>query len=162
MPRYELKIPIGSSELVIAFESLEDLNNKAEEIKNILENANKLVGIKEEKRRKVKEGFEDVYQFNDEGLVELLKVPDGILEKVILVMYAYHPESVSTVIVAKCSGVKDAGKNYLASKSCEKYFNNDDRGVYSLKHPALDLIRDKIIPQLRGENKPNNSQANTK
>jgi len=148
---YKLKIRAKYGEVEIPFETLEDLKEKIQNIN--LEDVNKIVTEKFKnvvwEMRQPKPGFEDIYRFTIDGLVELITIPSTKAETVALVLFAYSPVPASTQQIDLSSGVKGSASLILTHPSYKKYFNRTEDGKYILTQEGLDWVINKIIPKLR-------------
>lgn len=152
MAKFEAKIRLGhNAEIVIPFDTEEDLNQKLNDIN--IENVIKTLeskfggfGIKEP--RLAKPGFENIYRFTKDNLVEIIKSPSNEPKTVALVVYAYHPEVATIEQISLSSGVKDASAKYLSHVSYKDYFVRRGEGKYALSQKGLTWVMTKIIPEL--------------
>lgn len=137
----------GSAEIVIPFENEDDLKKKLDEIPSTIKVLEEKLG-KLEVVRKPKVGFEDLHRFTEDNLVELSKVPPSNLDTIILAMFFNHPNLMKSEDLERATGISSVA-DYLTKTKYKKYFQQHERGVYSLLKPAIDLAVNQIIPKLR-------------
>ncbi|MBS7631873.1 hypothetical protein KEJ47_09975 [Candidatus Bathyarchaeota archaeon] len=109
MAKYMAVVKTKFGEIIINFESIEELKSNIEKlditaVSDILWKKFEAVIIKE--IRQPKPGFEEIYKFTPNGLVELLNIPEAKAETVALVLFAYYPEAATIEQIALSSGIK--------------------------------------------------------
>lgn len=127
----EIRIPYGTTEeLAAALEALDA------QIKMISQAASQFTPTPP---RPPKPGFERIYRFLSDGSLEILIFPSASVHKVVLVLWAYHPELVTIKALEKVTGIEDVGNRILWQKKNKKYFRNDG-DAYGLIQPGLELV----------------------
>lgn len=139
----EVRIKTDFGEIVIPYNNVSDLEKELADVDKVIEVVSAKVGTIKEKP-KVKPGFEDIYNINEDGSVSILK-PGGKTENIGIVLFAYDPIPLKVEFIAKSSGVKKA-KDFLRGK----YFDRLEHGHYKLNADGLSWIINQIIPTLRG------------
>lgn len=146
MPK-ELRVKKGEIELVLPFDSEEDLKSNLEALPNLVSlvsGANLSI-----EKRTPKPGLEKLHRFTDKGEVEVLIAPKAQLDTILLVMFLKHPQSIRLEELSASSGIPTA-VDFLSKKQYALYFNKVSKGVYSLKQPAFEKVTKDIIPALLG------------
>jgi hypothetical protein len=159
MAKYEARVRTGFGEIVLNFETLEELkaNIDALDISTALEIVRKkfepFIAME---TRKQKPGFEKLYSFTLSGLVELAYIPDALTkpELIAFVLFAYHPEAASTQQISLSSGIKSV-TDYLTQTSYKKFWWKTQEGTYVLGDEGLKWVSSKILPKLTAKSKEN-------
>lgn len=143
-------------ELVVYFDTVEELekNLKDIDLDTLADSINEKLGkVIVREIRQPKPGFENIYRFTFNGLVELLKVPDSDPTTIGLVLFAYDPYPASTQQIALSSGVREASV-VLGQPRNARYFNRVAKGLYSLTKEGKTWVLEEIVPKLRAKEKP--------
>jgi len=151
MAKYEARIKTKFGEIVLNFDSLDELKSNIETldvsaVSDILWKKFESVIVKE--IRQPKAGFEGIYRFTPSGLVELITVPDSKADTVAVVLFAYHPEPASTEQVSLSTGIEGV-IDYLTHSSYKKFWSKTQDGGYALTQEGLELVLKKIVPKLK-------------
>jgi len=152
MARYMVVVKTKIGALIINFDSFEELesNIKSLDINAILSALQKkFESIIVKEVRQPKPGYEDIYRFTPDGLVEILNAPESKAETVALVSFAYYPEAATIQQIALSSGIQNVASDYLSSKSYRKYWFKIKNGKYVLSQEGLEWVTKKIIPKLK-------------
>lgn len=149
MPEVRIKTDFG--EVVIPYNNIDELREGMKNIEEVVELVNSRVnGIVQKEIRKPKPGYEDLYSFTADGLVEILKTPDSELKTVIMVLFAYHPKGATIQQISESSGVRQVARKYLSAGSYKKYFVKMSKDNYGLSQEGLEFATSRITPELRG------------
>jgi len=152
MAKYEAKVKTKFGEIVFNFDSVDELKSNIEAldvsaVSNILWKKFESVIAKEV--RQPKPGCEGIYRFSPSGLVEPIQIPESKADTVALVLFAYHPEPVSTEQVSLSTGIKDVASSYLTHTSYKKFWSKTQDGKYVLGHEGIEWVLQKIVPKLK-------------
>ena len=152
MTRYEAKVKTKFGEIVVNFDSVDELKSNTESLdaevaSDILSKKFESIAVKQV--RQPKPGFEQIYQFTPSGAVEAVILPDSKAEKVAFVLFAYHPEPASIEQVAMSSGIKAVASDYLNQSSYKKFWSKTSEGKYLLSAEGLDWVMEKIVPKVK-------------
>ena len=149
MPEVRIKTDFG--EVVIPYNNMNELELGLQDLDKVIDTVSKkALNIV---KTKSKTGYEDIFGFTQDGLVDLYNAPSYALHRVILVLFAYHPRGATVEQVSKSSGVKQVARNYLTPSSYRKYFTKLSKDEYGLAQEGLSLVTSKIIPELRARMK---------
>jgi len=152
LPKYEVRVKTKIGEIVINFDTLEELKSNVDALDiNVVTNyLSKFESLIPTEPRKPKPGFEEIYRFTTSDLVEFINIPDTLTksEIVALVMFAYHPEEVTSQQVVSSSGIREAVGDYLTHRDYKKYFIRRD-GTFTLSNEGLKWVTSKIVPKLK-------------
>lgn len=148
MAKYEARVKTQFGEIVVNFDSTDDLAKNIESlnldtVSNIV--LKKFGSIIVKEPRKPKPGLEGLYRFTPEGKVELLKTPSSVSMTIGFLLYAYDPEPVSSEEILS-RGIKVG--SFVSQTAYKKYFDKtaDDRNV--LTHLGRIWVETEIIPKL--------------
>jgi hypothetical protein len=97
-----------------------------------------------------KPGYEKAYQFSPTGKVELLIFPSILVQKTILALFAYSPDSVSAKELEDVIGIDKIETKVLGQTNNKKYFRKTDN-AYGLTTDGLDFFMEKIKPSVYTE-----------
>jgi hypothetical protein len=153
MAKYEARLRTKFGEIVFNFDTLEELKSNIEALDvNMVSQIlwKKFESFIPAELRKPKPGFEKLYSFTSNDLVELASIPD-ILSKpelVAFVLFAYHPQAASTEQISRSSGVKNAASDYLTHPNYTKFWWKTQEGTYVLGDKGLKWVSSKILPKL--------------
>jgi hypothetical protein len=152
MAKYMAVIKTKVGAIIINFDSLEELKSSVESldvdaISDVLWKKFEHIIIKE--IRQPKPGYEDIYRFTPEGLVEILSTPESKAQTVALVLFAYHPEAATIQQIVLSSGIRNVASDYLSHKNYRKYWWKTEDGKYVLSQEGLEWVIKKIIPKLK-------------
>jgi len=151
LTKYEAKVKTKFGEIVINFDSVEELKTNIEALDTTVVSEmvfKKFESVITKQAREPKPGLENVYRFTPSGLVEIIRVPDSKAETVALVLFAYHPEPALIEQVAFSTGIKDVASAYLTQTAYKKFFSKVQDGRYMLSQEGLDWVSTKIVPKL--------------
>lgn len=151
MAKYKARIETKFGEIVINFDSLDELKSNVEAldvgaVSDIL--WKKFESVIKKEIRQPKPGFEGIYRFTPLGLVELIMVPNSKADTVAVALFAYHPESASIKQVSLSTGIEDV-IDYLTHSSYKKFWSKMQDGGYALTQEGLELVVQKIVPKLK-------------
>ena len=149
MAKYETRIKTKVGEIVIAFDSVDELKKNIEsfDINAVSETlAKKFGSILTREPREAKPGWEEAYRFTPEGKVELLKTPPSAPMTIGLLLYAYDPESTSSDIILSSTGVKAV--TYVSHTDYKKYFDKTTDGKLVLTPPGRMWVETEIKAKL--------------
>jgi hypothetical protein len=151
MTKYEARVKTRFGEIVVNFDSIEDLktsidNLDADAVSDAV--TKKFEAIIQKEVRQPKPGFEEIYRFTPSGMVELIGIPDNKAKTVALVVYAYHPEPASIEQISLSSGIKDV-VDYLTHASYKKYWSKVQDGKYVLSQEGLEWVTTKIVDEFK-------------
>jgi hypothetical protein len=90
-----------------------------------------------------KPGYEHVYRFTPDGVVELLHFPKVKTKLVCLAMFAYHPDSVDASTVQRVTGIANVGSVVLGQSANRKYFQKTDE-LYALTVEGTKLASESV------------------
>ena len=148
MAKYEARVKTQFGEIVVNFDSTDDLAKNIESlnldtVSNIV--LKKFGSIIVKEPRKPKPGLEGLYRFTPDGKVELLKTPSSAPMTIGLLLYASDPEPMSSEEFL-FRGIT-AG-NYVSQTDYKKYFDKtpDDRHV--LTQAGRQWVESEIISKL--------------
>jgi len=148
MGKYEARVKTNFGEIVVNFDSTDDLAKNIESlnldtVSNIV--LKKFGSIIVKEPRKPKPGLEGLYRFTPDGKVELLKTPSSAPMTIGLLLYASDPEPMSSEEFL-FRGIT-AG-NYVSQTDYKKYFDKtpDDRHV--LTQAGRQWVESEIISKL--------------
>jgi hypothetical protein len=168
MAKYEARVKTAFGEIIVNFDSLEELKSSLEELD--VDSASAIIHKKfdslvEIEPRKPKDGLEEYYNFNRKNLVEVTQVPESLSkpELIAFILFAYHPESASTQSISFSSGVKNAIA-YLTQTAYKKMWWKTPNGQYLLSDDGLKWVSLKILPKVKlktGVSKEKTSEALT-
>lgn len=157
----QLRYKKGPIEIIIPFENDENLKKELDSLKNTLKIVDEQIsdiGI----QRTPKPGYEDLYRYNEDGLIELLKIPPTKLDTIILVMFFQHPTPITTESLVAATGIPTSPQYVGNKKKYGELFSDAGRGQYALQQKALDLAVNKIVPELRKQDKSSEPNNNSK
>jgi len=145
----EARIHTRFGEFSISFQTTDELKevlkDLAEQAKTIQEVADK---IAPPSPRTAKPGYETVYRFSPNGSLELLIMPEKRNEAAALVLYAYHPEPVSSADIELATGIKDVASRVLSLAQNKEHFQKiDDK--YGLTFAGIRMVIERISSTLR-------------
>ena len=143
-------------EIRIQYQSMDELNNQLQDLEQEVK-AIQEAGIIQVPSiiRKSKPGCENIYRFISNNVVELLRVPEKLRDAVAIVLFAYHPEMVTSAELEQTVGKSELARNVLSTGSNKEYFRQvNDK--YGLTFNGLQLVTNTIIPSLSstGESMP--------
>lgn len=146
----QVRIKRDFGEVVIEYSNLEDLENKLEEIEKIEELVTAKVGAPRSvhAQRQPKPGYEDIYQFLPDGLVELLIFPNKNVQRVALVFFAYD-QAVDPLLIERCTNIRYVVSKVIKAGGNRKYFVRNKEGKYSLSSDGIEWVTSVVIPKLR-------------
>ena len=157
-PPYEVRLRTKFGEIVFNFDTLEELKSNIEELD--VKTASEILWAKFEslvptETRKPKPGFEKLYNFTPNGLVELALIPPALTkpELVAFVLFAYHPQAASTEQIFLSSGIRNAASDYLTHPNYKKFWWKTQDGTYVLGDEGLKWFFSKIVPKLTATTK---------
>jgi hypothetical protein len=151
MTKYEARVKTNFGEIVINFDSIEDLKANIENLDaNVVSDVvtKKFEAVIRKEVRQPKPGFEGIYRFTPSGMVELIRIPDNKAKTVALVLYAYHPEPASLEQISLSSGIRDV-IDYLTHASYKKYWSKVQEGKYLLSQEGLEWVTTKIVDEFQ-------------
>jgi hypothetical protein len=154
MAKYEARVETKFGEVVVNFDSVEELKKSIEslDVKNLSAIlSEKFEPITRKEPRQAKTGLEGVYRFTPEGKVELLKTPPSAPMTIGLLLYAYDPEPVSSEEMLS-RGIK-AG-DYVSQTGYKKYFDRTPDNRLVLTHPGRLWIETEVIGKLASRTAP--------
>jgi len=148
MGKYEARVKTNFGEIVVNFDSTDDL---AKNIESLNLDTVSIIVLKKfgsiivKEPRKPKPGLEGLYRFTPDGKVELLKTPSSAPMTIGLLLYASDPEPMSSEEFL-FRGIT-AG-NYVSQTDYKKYFDKtpDDRHV--LTQAGRQWVESEIISKL--------------
>ena len=151
MAKYEARVKTVFGEIVVNFETLEELKSNLDALdvntasETIREKFETVLAIEP---RKQKHGLEKHYNFTSSNLVELTCIPEALSkpELIAFVLFAYHPEAASTQSVSLSSGIKNV-TDYLSQTAYKKIWWKTQDGHYVLSDDGLKLVSSKILPK---------------
>jgi len=149
MAKYETRIKTNVGEIVIAFDSIDELKKNIEEFDiNVASDvvAKKFESILTREPREAKPGWEQAYRFTPEGKVELLKTPPSAPMTIGLLLYAYDPEPTSSELILSSTGVKAV--SYVSQTDYKKYFDKTTDGKLVLSQPGRIWVETEIRAKL--------------
>lgn len=152
MAKYETKIRTKFGEIVLNFDSIEELKSNIEalDVSTVSEIVwKKFESLVPTETRKPKPDLEKFYSFTSSGFVELAYVPDALTkpELIALILFAYHPEAASTQRISLSSGIKNV-TDYLTQTNYKKYWWKTQDEEYVLGDEGLKWVSSKILPKL--------------
>jgi hypothetical protein len=152
MAKYMAVIKTKIGAIIINFDSLKELESSVESldinaISDVLWKKFESIIVKE--IRQPKPGYEDIYRFTPDGLIEILNIPESKAETVALVLFAYYPEAATIQQIALSSGIRNVASDYLSHKNYRKYWWKTEDGKYVLSQEGLEWVTKKIIPNLK-------------
>jgi len=150
----EARIRTGFGEVCITFQTedeltkaLQDLEQQAKAIQQVADR------IAPPPSRSPKPGYENVYRFSQTGDLELLLLPERQNEAAALVLYAYHPDLVSSVEIERVLGLNEVARRVLAQGPNKDYFQKvDDK--YGLTFNGLRMIIERMKPYISTSTEP--------
>ena len=148
MAKYEARVKTKFGEIVIHFDSTDDLKKNIasldlDTVSDILSKKFESIVMKEP--RQPKPGRESLYRFTPEGKVELLRTPSSAPMTIGLLLYASDPEPMSSDEML-FRGIK-AG-NYVSQTDYKKYFDKTPDNRHVLTHAGRQWVETEIIPKL--------------
>jgi len=145
----EANIRTSFGEINISFQTADELNDALkdleQEVKTIQEVADR---IAPPPHRTTKPGYETAYRFATNGSLELLIMPEKRNEAVALVLYAYHPELVSSADIERITGIKDVASRVLSLAQNKEHFQKIDN-KYGLTFAGVRMAIERIGSMLR-------------
>jgi hypothetical protein len=151
MAKYEARVKTTFGEIVVNFDTLEELKSNLEGLD--VNTASEIIQKKFEtvtviEKRKQKLGLEKYYNFTSSNLVELPNVPETLSkpELIAFVLFAYHPEVASIQNISLSSGIKSV-TNYLSQTAYKKIWWKTQDGRYVLSDDGIKLVSSKILPK---------------
>jgi hypothetical protein len=153
MAKYEAHVKTKFADIVINFESTDDLSKNIElldldAVSDII--SKKFGSILMKEPRQPKPGLESLYRFTPEGKVELLKTPSSAPLTIGLLLYASDPEPMSSEeILARGITVGD----YVSQTAYKKYFDKTTDGRHVLTHPGRIWIEKEVISKMVSKTK---------
>jgi hypothetical protein len=149
--KYEASVNTKFGEIVVNFDSVEDLKASIENLDTSAVSdvvMKKFESIMKREVREPKPGFEGIYRFTPSGMAELIRIPDNKAKTVALVLYAYHPEPASIEQISLSSGIKDV-IDYLTHASYRKYWSKVQEAKYVLSQEGLEWVTGKIVDEFK-------------
>jgi hypothetical protein len=98
--------------------------------------------------RHPKPGYEDVYAFTPNSVVELLRLPPSAVEAAALALFAYYPDTVPSAMVERSTGISGVVRRVLTQTPYRKYFQKVGKD-YALTRDGLALVVEGVVPKLR-------------
>jgi len=152
MTKYEARVKTDFGEIVVNFDSIEDLKTNIDSldvgaVSDVV--SKKFEAILQKEVRQPKPGFESIYRFTPSGMVEPIILPDSKAEKVAFVLFAYHPEGATSEQISLPTGIKDVASLYLAHASYKKFWTKVQEGKYGLTSEGFDWVNKKIVQKLK-------------
>lgn len=145
----EVVIKHGKIDIVIPFDTVDDLKTKLQDHDDILNVLKQNLGEYLKDSKVIRKDLEGVCDFQD-GYVVLLKPQTESVKKVSLVLYAYGPQGATLEEISISSGIQNPSKRVLTNGSSKKYFRKLATGNYALSEDGLNFVVRKVIPELKG------------
>ena len=153
MAKYQLQVNISCGQLVIAFDSEAELEERLKELnpqsveKAIATHFKTLVHAE---ARRVKPALEGICAFRRDGTLEFLKPAGSKVEAIGLILYAYEPDPVDLKTIGTLAAEKNPAA-YLGQKQYAKLFQKIGTGLYGLSQDGKTWVASTVIPKLKKE-----------
>jgi intein/homing endonuclease len=148
-----VEFSIGSVELTISFDTVDELKTalgQIEEIKAVLKE--RLPEASAEVNKTMRKDLEGFFDYHARQLV-MLKAPESKAKKVCLMLYAVGAEGATPKEITSVTKVQNPSKNLLHNRNYKKYVRKLSRGKYALTDVGLSFVTDVILPELKKEKK---------
>ena len=145
MPEAHINTRFGK--IVIEYNSQDDLQKELAGLPDAVKLIeSEALGLQPVAVRAPKPGFENVYRFDNRGLLELLRRPNNKVDLVALVLYAFDPETISISQIEKYTGLSDVRRNIISSGTNKRYFDEKADGSYGLSPEGHLKIKKSFSP----------------
>jgi hypothetical protein len=149
MPEATIKTDFG--DIRITYNNTSDLEAALKEIHDHAKIISKVAGkLTPQTPRIPKPGYEKVYRFSPNGRVELLIFPKKPLQLAVMVLFIYHPDTVSADDLEEITGITGIAKKVLWQTNNKKYFRKKDN-TYGLAEDGLSLFMKKVKPIINAD-----------
>jgi hypothetical protein len=150
MSNYETRIRTKFGEILVNFDSVEDLNKNLDAldlnaVSKTVEEKLKSVIVREP--RQAKPNWHEVYRFTPQGDVELLRTPPSAPMTIGLLLYASDPDPVSSEIIFSSTGIR-AG-DYVSQTAYKKYFDRTPDDKLVLTHPGRLWVETEVASKVK-------------
>jgi hypothetical protein len=144
---FELRIRRAFGELSTTFETNQELKKKLPQLNEAIQTLEAEGALVARRSREPKPGYEDIYRFTEDGIVELPVSSGQNIDQIGLALFGYDPNLASPQQVFLSSGVKDPTV-YMRQPTYKKYFTRTSEG-YTLSPEGKRWITEEIIPKIR-------------
>jgi hypothetical protein len=144
---FELRIRRAFGELSTTFESNQELKEKLPQLNEAIQTLEADDSLVARRSREPKQGYEDIYRFTEDGIVELPVSSGQNIDAIGLALFGYDPNLASPQRIFLSSGVRNPTV-YMRQPSYKKYFTKTPDG-YTLSPEGKRWVIEEIIPKIR-------------
>jgi len=149
MAKYEARVKTQFGEIVIGFDSTDDLKKNIDSldvdaVSDIV--SKKFEAIIRKEPRQAKPGLEGVYRFTSEGKIELFRSLQSAPMMIGLLLYAYDPEPVTSDVIFSSTGI--VAYNFVSQTAYKKYFDRTKDKRLLLTHLGRIWVETEVVPKL--------------
>lgn len=144
MSDFEFRFKTKKGELVVHFDNIKELESKISQIDSIVDFIDKkMSGIQLETQTQILQGLENLYTFNTDGLVKLLKFPKNKSDIIRFALFV-SSKSLNLKELTKITGITNP-LAYMVSK----HFMKLSDGTYTLEADGRNYVASKVIPSIQ-------------
>jgi len=144
----EVSITTEFGDYIISFEEDDDLTVALGRMRDHILTVNSSTrDLRPQTGREPKPGLELSYRFTPRGEVELLTFPSQLLRRVVLALYAYHPEMVTAPELAVVTAIEDVDGRVLRQTNNQRYFRTQG-DVFGLSNDGVRYFEERVLPDL--------------
>jgi hypothetical protein len=148
MQQARIKTTFG--EIVIPYSDLDDLTKELEKLpKAIALVQAKTTGLVPTESRKAKPGYDQLYEFDSNGRLRLLKKPSKQVALAALTLWANDPDPMSPADLELVTGISEIMKSVLGQTLNKKYFVRRADGKYGLTPEGFEWVSTKVAPSVK-------------
>jgi hypothetical protein len=148
MPQARIKTTFG--EIVIAYSDVDELTKELEKLpKAIALVQAKTTGLVPSESRKSKPGYENLYEFDSNGRLRLLKKPNKQVALAALALWANDPDPMNSGDLELLTGISEIVKSVLSQTNNKKYFVRREDGRYGLTPQGFEWVSTTVAPSLK-------------
>lgn len=145
----EARIKTSFGEIVIPYANLEELAKALEDVpKAVALVQSKTIGLVAVEARKPKPGCENVYEFDSNGRLRLLKKPSIKVALAALALFANDPDPMTTGDLELVTGISEVAKSVVNQGKNKKYFTRHGDRI-GLSPVGFEFVSTKVLSGLK-------------
>jgi hypothetical protein len=146
----EVRIKTSFGYFVIPYSNKDDLEKQLDSLPELVSLVqSKTTSVVPTESRIPKPGWEQVYAFDSNGRLSLLKKPSVKVSLTTLALFASDPDPMNVDDLERVTGIADIVKSVLGQTKNKKYFVQRTDGTYGLSPLGFDWVTKKVMPSLR-------------